>query len=81
MYTQDNDETMVPGAVCYGFGGTWYQRSQCDQMSQKIKVIEASAAELWKLRVEIAAVETLSDQLRAIAAEATVPPWQEIRID
>ena len=25
MYAEDNDETMVPGAVCYEFGGTWYQ--------------------------------------------------------
>ncbi len=60
------------------FGAAWHERSQCRRLSQDIQAIEASTAELWQLRREMTEVETKAAHLRAIAIEATVPPWQEL---
>lgn len=60
------------------FGATCYQRSHCHRLAQNLHVIEASAAELWKLRREMTEAETKAAHLLAIAEEGTVPAWGEV---
>ncbi len=63
------------------FVATWYERSRGNRLSRALEAVEASAAELRKLRREMSEVEAKAAHLRAIAKEAAIPAWGQILAD